>query len=244
MPLWVSIFSSPMFSHTSLNILNILLTSFSPPPFLAVPFGALIHVLLCCAFAVVDCAATPQFYYGFFFPILYSEHKIFLSSIFFPLIMSFLLHLIHSTLYSPPSFLCFHASKQFPHYRFLSCFLEINSYPRFSFVLVPLYSHTLYSINITISFLVFHPLSSNAVSFRDIPHMPLCSCTFLHREYASLFFCCAFCGLVTHATLFSTPHCITQLLNTSNLFWGIAFLFFPSPFYLQFQARYLNLLQL
>ena len=158
--------------------------------------------------------------------------------------MSFLPHLTHSTLYPSPSFLYFYASKQFPYYRFLSCFPEINSCPQFSSVLVPLYLHPPHSTNITISFLVFHPLPSNAAPFRDIPCVLLCSCAFLHRKCASLFYCCAFCGLATHATLFSILYCITWLLNTSNLFWRIAFLF-SSPFlFLQFWARCLNFLQL
>ena len=209
MPSWVSILSSSMFSHISLNILNILLTSLLPFSFLAVLFGTLIYVLLCCTFAIVGYATTPQFYHGFFFPVLHSGHKIFPSSNFLLFIMSFLPHLTHSTLHSSPSFLHFHTSKQLPHYRFLSCFLEINPCPQFFSVLVSLYSHPPYSTNVTIFPLVFYPLSSNAAPFGGIPRVPLCSCAFLHRECAGLFSCYAFCGLATHAALSSIPHCIT-----------------------------------
>ena len=50
----------------------------------------------------------------------------------------------------------------------------------------------------------------------------------------------SFCLLII---LSSTSHCITLLLNISNLFWGIVFLFFFFSF-LQFWARCLNSLQL
>ena len=136
----------------------------------------------------------------------HGEHLCAMRSIviFLPLIVSFLPHLTYSTLHPPPSFLCFHASKQFPHHR-----------------------------NVTIFFLVFHPLSSNAVPFRGMPHTPLCSYAFLRRERTGLFSCCAFCGLTTCATLSSTLHCITLLLNTSNLFWGMTVLFSLSFLFLQ-----------
>ena len=38
----------------------------------------------------------------------------------------------------------------------------------------------------------------------------------------------------------STPHCITLLFNTSNLFWDIVTPFSASFYFLQFWARYLN----
>ena len=44
--------------------------------------------------------------------------------------------------------------------------------------------------------------------------------------------------------LSSTPHCITLLDKTSNLFWGATSLFSFSLLFLQFWARYLNSLQL
>ena len=216
-------------NNISLNILNILFTSLSPPPFLAVPFGALIHVLLCCTFAIIGYATTSQFHHGFFFPVLYSGHKIFLFSIFLPLIMLFLPHLTHSTLHSPSSFLCFHASIQFPHHRFLSCFPEINPCPQFSSVLVPLYSHLLHSTNITISFLVFHPLSSNTVPFRGMPHALLCSCTFLHKECTSLFLLCILWPRhMHHPFLYPTlHHTATQHFK---LILGNSFPLFPFSF--------------
>jgi len=41
----------------------------------------------------------------------------------------------------------------------------------------------------------------------------------------------------------STPHCITLVFNTSNLFWGIMIPFSPSFPFLQLQARCLNFSQ-
>ena len=117
-------------------------------------------------------------------------------------------------------------------------------------VLVPLYSHPPHSTNVTTSHLVLYPSFSNAVPFRGMSYALLYFCAFLHKEYASLLFCCTFYGITTHTTppsphsLFSTPHCITWLLNISNLFWGIVFSFSPSALFLQFWARYPNLLQL
>ena len=43
--------------------------------------------------------------------------------------------------------------------------------------------------------------------------------------------------------LSSTPHYITLLLNTSNLFWETMVPFSPSSLFLQLQTRCLNLLQ-
>ena len=131
-------------------------------------FGTPVCVLLCCTFAIVGCTTTPQFYYGFLFPALYSEHKIFLFfsfDIFFPIIIFSLLYLAHSTLLPPPFLLHFHASKHLPHHKFLSCFPKINPYPHFSSVLVPLYLHPSHSTNVTIFLFVLLPFFSNAVPF-------------------------------------------------------------------------------
>ena len=100
MPLCISIFSTPMSSYTSLNILNVLLTFFYLSPSLTVPFRVSVHVPLYCAFPSVGYTTSLQFYYSFFFSTLYSGHKILLfyhSDIFFT-IVSLFLHFIHSTL--------------------------------------------------------------------------------------------------------------------------------------------------
>jgi len=53
----VSIFSTPIFNHTSLNILKVLLTSFRLPPSLAARSGSPDRVPLYCAFAFLGRAA-------------------------------------------------------------------------------------------------------------------------------------------------------------------------------------------
>ena len=49
--------------------------------------------------------------------------------------------------------------------------------------------------------------------------------------------------LIILTTLPSTPHCITLLFNTSNLFWGTTIPFSSLLLFLQFQARCPNPLQ-
>ena len=139
--LWVSTFSTPILNHTSLNILNIYLTSL-----FAMLFRDLLCMLSCYAFAFVGHAVTLQFHYGFFFSILYSGHKIFFFSfsyIFSSTIAFFFLHFAHFTFVSLSSsvsvFLHFHAPKQFPYHAFLSCSPKTNSCSWFSCVLVSLY---------------------------------------------------------------------------------------------------------
>ena len=58
-PLCVSIFSIPIFNHTSLSILKVLLTSFWLSFSFAVLSDSLGHALLCCAFASLGHAAFP-----------------------------------------------------------------------------------------------------------------------------------------------------------------------------------------
>ena len=104
MPSCVSTFSTPMSSYTSLNILNILLTSLCSPPSLTAPFGVSVHVLPCCAFPSVGHAAYLQFHYSLFLPTLYSGHKILLlscSNTFLVLIPFLQLHPSFYTLYTP-----------------------------------------------------------------------------------------------------------------------------------------------
>ena len=71
------------------------------------------------------------------------------------------------------------------------------------------------------------------------------------REY--FLHLCSFSPHLKHSTsitfylfivLSFTPHCITLLNNTSNLFWEIVVPFSPSLLFLQLQARYPNFLQL
>ena len=59
-----------------------------------------------------------------------------------------------------------------------------------------------------------------------------------HLKHSILF--TSFCLLIS---FFSTPHCITLLDNTSNLFWDLITPFSVSFLFLQFQARCSNSLQ-
>jgi len=86
MPSCVSTFSIPMLSHTSLNILNVLLTSLWLSSSFSAPFGTPVHVPLCCAFASMDYATSPQFHHCFFCSVLYSGHRIFLLSCLYPIL--------------------------------------------------------------------------------------------------------------------------------------------------------------
>ena len=133
-PSCISTFSTLMFSHISLNILNILLKSLCSPLSLTAPFGLSICVLLCYTFASVGHAATLQFHYSLFLPILYSGHKIFLLSCSdtFLIITSLLLHFTHSTLVISPLFasssLQFHTSWHKSYHMFLNCFSRRNPF--------------------------------------------------------------------------------------------------------------------
>ena len=60
-PSWVSTFSTPIFNHTSLNILNVLLTSLCSPPSLATPFGGLLYALPGCTFPCAGCTTLLSF---------------------------------------------------------------------------------------------------------------------------------------------------------------------------------------
>ena len=167
---------------------------------------------------------TPQFHHSYFFPVLYSEHKIFLFSsfdTFSPAIIFFLLYLIHLTLLSLlifiSLFLHFYALRQFPHYIFFSSSPETNLCPHFFFVFVPLYLHPLYSTDVTTSHLVFHPLSSIAVLLRGIPHALLYSYAFFYGEPAGFSFYYISCGVVIHATTFSCFLLSTSMLEHFHL---------------------------
>ena len=96
----ISAFSTPIFNHTSLNILNILLISLYLFFSFTVLFRTLVHILLYCAFSSIGYTATLQFQHSFFFPVLYSGHRILLLSCSntLSLIAFFLLHFIYCTL--------------------------------------------------------------------------------------------------------------------------------------------------
>ena len=103
-PSYMSTFSTPMFSYTSLNILNILLIFLCLFSFFAILFRVPVHIPLYCTFLSMGCTATLQFHYGFFFHILYSGHKIFLLSCSNTLlsIVFFLSYSTHCTLVISP----------------------------------------------------------------------------------------------------------------------------------------------
>ena len=105
-PSYVSTFSTLMSSHISLSILNILLTSFCSFLSLAVPFGAFVYSLPCCAFPYIGHTTSPQFHHSLFLFTLHSGHKIFLLfySGTFLTIASLLSHFTYSTLIISPFF--------------------------------------------------------------------------------------------------------------------------------------------
>ena len=128
----ISIFSTPMSSYTSLNILNVLLTSLCSPLSLAIPFGVSVHAPSYCTFPYMGCTTSFQFYHSLFLPTLHSGHKILLfsHSDTFLTIASLLLHFTYSTLVISSLFaflsLQFHASWYRPHHMFLTCLSKRN----------------------------------------------------------------------------------------------------------------------
>ena len=60
-PLWMSTFSTPIFNHTSLNILNVLLTSLCLPFSFTVLFGGSLLVLPSCVFPYTEYTILPFF---------------------------------------------------------------------------------------------------------------------------------------------------------------------------------------
>ena len=168
MPLCIFTFSTPIFSHTSLNILNILLKSLCPLPSLAVHFGTSVYMSSFCAFPSMEHAASLQFYPSLFLPTLHSRYKILLlsySDTFFT-IVSFLPHSIYCTLviYSllaSPS-LQFHASWHEPYHMFFTCFSRRNSCPWFLWVCTLLLSYSPQSTYVTTVSSVIHPLLSRS----------------------------------------------------------------------------------
>ena len=140
-PLCVSTFSIPIFSYTSLSILNILFASLCLFPFLLHFLEPLPMYCSAVLFSVQGILLPPQFYHGCFFSVLYSRHQIFFlfsSNIFSSTIVFFPLHFVHLTLLPASLFLYFHASKQFSHHTFFSLSPETKPCSWFSSVLVPL----------------------------------------------------------------------------------------------------------
>ena len=140
-PLCISTFSTLIFNHTSLSILNVLFIFLYSPSSLTMPFGASVHVPLCCAFLCSECTATFQFHYGCFLSILYFEHQIFLlssSNIFSSTIVFFLPYFVYLTLLPAFLFFYFYTSRQLLYYIFLSFSPETKSCSWFFSVLVPL----------------------------------------------------------------------------------------------------------
>ena len=133
MSLCISIFSTPMSSYTSLNILNVLLTFFYLLSSLTVPFRVSVHVPLYCAFPSVGYTTSLQFYYFFFFLPYILGIKFF----FFIILTSFSqLYLSFYTLYTPLSLsflslllLLFSSMLLGIDYMFLTCFLRRNPCP-------------------------------------------------------------------------------------------------------------------
>jgi len=106
---YISTFFTPIFNHTSLNILNVLLIFFWLVFSFIILLGISVHALPCCAFFSIGYTTTPQFYYSFFFFVLHSKHRIFLFSCsnILSSIMSFFLHFIYYTLIISPLFASF-----------------------------------------------------------------------------------------------------------------------------------------
>ena len=136
----ISTFSIPISSYISLNILNIFLTSLYLFFSYTVLFGTPVYALPCYVFFFMGRTITPQFHYSFFFPVLYSRHKILLlscSSTLLP-IVSFFLHFVYCTFVISPllafSSLQFHAFWQRSHHIFFTCLSRRNSCSQFSWV--------------------------------------------------------------------------------------------------------------
>jgi len=168
-PSCIPIFSTPMFSYTSLNILNVLLVSLCLSSPFAVFFGISVHVLFYCAFSSIESATTFQFYYSFFLSVLHSGHKISLfscSNILFS-IAFFLLYSTHCTfvisLLFTSLFLQFHTSWQRSHHIFFTCLSRKKPWSWFSWVYTPLLLYPLHSTYVATTSSVIYPLSSKRV---------------------------------------------------------------------------------
>lgn len=170
-------------------------------------------------FSYLECATIPQFYNGFFLPVLHSGHKIFLFSssyISSPVtIFSFILCIPYFCF----SFcFYFHAPKQSLHYIFLNCFLETNPCPQFSWVFISLYLYPSHSTYVTTSHFILHSLFSSTVLLRGIPYVLLYSYTFIHKSCTGfLYLCCTSHGLAIYATSLLLLFLFTSMFGHSYL---------------------------
>ena len=151
MLLCIFTFFTLMFSYTFLNILNILLMFFYLFFSCTILFGTPVCVPPCYAFPSIGYATTLQFHCGFFFPVLYSGHRILLFFLFqysfFYYISFFILYTLYSCYLSSPCFFlspvsCFLA-KIVPYIFYLSfkekflflIFIDLNSLVFIFFIL-------------------------------------------------------------------------------------------------------------
>ena len=132
-PSCVSTFSTPIFNHISLIILNVLFTSF----FHYTSQRFTLHTILLYFYLCQLYYHAPT-YHSFFFPILHSGYRIPLFSSFdiSPLIMFFLSYFIYCTFVIPLSafaslFLHYHTPRQQLYYSFLNYSPETKPVPGF-----------------------------------------------------------------------------------------------------------------
>ena len=231
-PSWVSSFSTLIFNHTSLSILKVHLTSLCLPPSFAVPSRTPACAPLYCAFPLLECATSTFFL--FWYPHHFYLSEITSCPLFFSTWHPFCPHLSHSTYDTITSFIYHPSSNRYA--------LSGTPSPQYSCT----FHHRMcagllfYSFCCAFCGMATYTASSairNFFSFFQREHsLHLCPFS-LHLKHSTS---TASCFLII---LSFTSHCITLLVNTSNLFWGAVPLFFSSFLFLQFQTRYLNPLQ-
>ena len=106
-PSWVSIFSIPIFNHTSLSISKVCLTSLCLPFSFAVPSRAPAHALLYCTFPLLGHTISVSFL--FWHPHYFCLSEITPCSLFSSTWHPFHLYLSHST-YNTITFFVYHPS--------------------------------------------------------------------------------------------------------------------------------------
>ena len=232
-PSWVSNFSIPMFSYTSLSILKVRLTSLCLPSSFTALSGTFAHAPLCYTFLLLGCATSTSSF--FWHPHHFCLSEITPCPLFSFTWHPFCLHLLHSTYDTITSFVYHpnsnrHASSRMPSPQ-CSCTFHHRTCTRL----------LLHSFCYTFCGMAICATSSTTCNF----FFPF------QREHSLHLY--PFSPYLKHSTftvscffiiLSFISHCITLLDNTSNLFWGaVLFFSFPSLF-LQFQARCPNPLQL
>jgi len=125
MPSYISTFSIPMFSYTSLNILNILLMFLWLFFSFATSFGTSVCILLCYAFPFMNILLLPSstMVSSFLYYILDTESSSFLVPVLFLLLYLFF--------YTPHTLYSFW---QILHYMFFTCLSRKNPCPQFSWI--------------------------------------------------------------------------------------------------------------